>query len=85
MLLPDLASQKIGFLRLGVGSEFAQVDDAVESAKGRRRYGTLISLVALLTAFSVARANVFPTVDNLLNVLNQISILGTMALGRERG
>ena len=41
--------------------------------------------VALLTAFSVARANVFPTVDNLLNILNQISILGTMAFGLERG
>ena len=40
--------------------------------------------VALLTAFSVA-PNVFPTVDNLLNILNQISVLGTMAFGLERG
>ena len=45
------------------------------------RYGTLVSLVALLIVFSLARADVFPTVDNLLNIMNQISILGTMAFG----
>jgi ribose transport system permease protein len=45
------------------------------------RYGTLISLVALLIMFSIARADVFPTVNNLLNIMNQISILGTMAFG----
>ncbi|RBP17619.1 monosaccharide ABC transporter membrane protein (CUT2 family) [Roseiarcus fermentans] len=45
------------------------------------RYGTLLSLVALLIVFSIARPDVFPTVDNLLNIMNQISILGTMAFG----
>ncbi len=45
------------------------------------RYGTIVSLLALLVVFSVARPDVFPTVDNLLNIMNQISILGTMAFG----
>jgi ribose transport system permease protein len=45
------------------------------------QYGTLISLAALLAFFSVSRTDVFPTVDNLLNIMNQISILGTMAFG----
>ncbi|HYA72309.1 MAG TPA: ABC transporter permease [Roseiarcus sp.] len=44
-------------------------------------YGTLVSLAALLAIFSLARSDVFPTVDNLLNIMNQISILGTMAFG----
>ncbi len=45
------------------------------------RYGTLVSLIALLVVFSIARPDVFPTVNNLLNIMNQISILGTMAFG----
>ena len=45
------------------------------------RYGTLASLAALLIVFSLARSDVFPTVDNLLNIMNQVSILGTMAFG----
>jgi ribose transport system permease protein len=45
------------------------------------RYGTLVSLVALLIFFSLARSDVFPTIDNALNIMNQISILGTMAFG----
>jgi ribose transport system permease protein len=45
------------------------------------RYGTLASLAALMIVFSLARSDVFPTVDNLLNIMNQISILGTMAFG----
>jgi ribose transport system permease protein len=45
------------------------------------RYGTILSLVVLLAAFSLARPEVFPTVGNFLNILNQISILGTIALG----
>lgn len=45
------------------------------------RFGTILSLGILLIAFSAARADVFPTVDNLLNIMNQISILGTMAFG----
>ena len=43
--------------------------------------GTFASLVALLVVFSLARSDVFPTVDNLLNIMNQVSILGTMAFG----
>lgn len=45
------------------------------------RYGTLVSLLALAIIFSIARSDVFPTVNNLLNIMNQISILGTMAFG----
>jgi ribose transport system permease protein len=45
------------------------------------RFGTIFSLVVLLVIFSIARADVFPTVDNLLNIMNQVSILGTMAFG----
>ena len=45
------------------------------------RYGTIMSLAILLIAFSIARADVFPTIDNLLNIMNQIAILGTLAFG----
>jgi ribose transport system permease protein len=45
------------------------------------RFGTLASLIALLIVFSLARSDVFPTVNNLLNIMSQISILGTMAFG----
>ncbi len=45
------------------------------------RFGTLASLAVLLIVFSLARSDVFPTVDNLLNIMNQVSILGTMAFG----
>lgn len=45
------------------------------------RFGTIFSLVVLLVLFSIGRSDVFPTVDNLLNIMNQVSILGTMAFG----
>jgi len=45
------------------------------------RYGTLASLLALIVVFSFARSDVFPTVNNVLNIMNQISILGVMAFG----
>jgi ribose transport system permease protein len=45
------------------------------------RWGTLISLVLLIAFFSVARPEVFPTLRNTLNILNQVSILGIIALG----
>ena len=45
------------------------------------RFGTLVSLALLLIVFSLARPDVFPTIDNLLNIMNQVSILGTMAFG----
>lgn len=45
------------------------------------RYGTILSLVALIIVFSLARPEVFPSVRNLLNILNQVSILGIIAIG----
>ena len=45
------------------------------------RYGTVASLIALIVVFSFARADVFPTINNVLNIMNQISILGVMAFG----
>lgn len=45
------------------------------------RYGTLISLVLLVVVFSLGRPEVFPTTRNMLNILNQVSILGIIALG----
>ncbi len=62
-------------------AERAAMRPRVDFAVLFARYGTLVSLVALLIAFSLARSDVFPTVDNLLNIMNQISILGTMAFG----
>ena len=45
------------------------------------RYGTILSLVILIVIFSLGRPEVFPTVRNMFNVLNQVSILGIIALG----
>lgn len=45
------------------------------------RYGTILSLIVLLVAFSLARPEVFPTIGNLLNIMNQISILGIISFG----
>src|SRR5690606_5271128 len=45
------------------------------------RYGTIISLVVLIVIFSLGRPEVFPSVRNMFNILNQISILGIIALG----
>lgn len=45
------------------------------------RYGTIISLVILIVLFSLLRPTVFPSVRNLLNILNQVSILGIIAIG----
>lgn len=45
------------------------------------RYGTVVSLVVLILAFSIARPHVFPTALNFLNVLNQSAILGMISLG----
>lgn len=59
----------------------APVATGFDAAAWFARYGTLVSLAALLVAFSLARPEVFPTVDNVLNIMNQISILGTIALG----
>ncbi|MFM2280584.1 MAG: hypothetical protein RLZZ444_2815 [Pseudomonadota bacterium] len=45
------------------------------------RYGTILSLVLLIIIFSVGRPEVFPSVRNMLNILNQVSILGIIAIG----
>lgn len=45
------------------------------------RWGTLLSLVLLIVLFSVGRPEVFMTLRNTLNILNQVSILGMIAFG----
>ncbi len=45
------------------------------------RYGTILSLVLLIAIFSYGRPEVFPTIRNMFNILNQVSILGIIALG----
>ncbi len=45
------------------------------------RYGTILSLVLLIVIFSFGRPEVFPSVRNMLNILNQVSILGIIAIG----
>lgn len=45
------------------------------------RYGTIGSLLACVIIFSALRPDVFPTSQNFFNVLNQVSILGIIALG----
>lgn len=45
------------------------------------RNGTIVSLIVLIVLFSAARPDVFPTLGNALNIMNQISILGVMSLG----
>ncbi len=43
------------------------------------RFGTVIGLLLLVTVFAILKPNVFPTARNLLNILNQISLLGICA------
>jgi ribose transport system permease protein len=45
------------------------------------RWGTIASLVVFVLVFSALRPEVFPTSTNFLNILNQVSILGMIALG----
>ncbi len=45
------------------------------------RYGTIGSLVVLVVVFTILRPNTFPTSVNFFNLLNQVSILGLLALG----
>lgn len=45
------------------------------------RYGTILSLIILIAIFSAGRPEVFPTVRNMFNILNQVAILGIIALG----
>jgi ribose transport system permease protein len=45
------------------------------------RYGTVLGLLTLVAVFALLKPNVFPTARNLLNILNQISLLGICAAG----
>lgn len=45
------------------------------------RFGTIASLVACVLIFSALRPDVFATSQNFFNILNQVSILGIIALG----
>lgn len=45
------------------------------------RYGTIASLVACVVIFGLLRPSVFATSQNFFNILNQVSILGIIALG----
>lgn len=45
------------------------------------KYGTLIALAGLLIVFSAAKPNEFATVNNLVNVLNQVSLTAIIACG----
>ena len=45
------------------------------------RYGTVLGLLVLVAVFTTLKPNVFPTARNLLNILNQISLLGICASG----
>jgi ribose transport system permease protein len=45
------------------------------------KYGTIASLIVFIVFFSVLRPEVFPTTLNVFNILNQVSILGIIALG----
>ena len=45
------------------------------------RYGTIASLVTCIAVFSLLGPEVFATSQNFFNVLNQVAILGIIALG----
>lgn len=45
------------------------------------RYGTIASLIVCVLIFSALRPDIFATSQNFLNILNQVSILGIIALG----
>jgi ribose transport system permease protein len=45
------------------------------------RFGTVIGLLLLVAVFAGLKPTVFPTMRNLLNILNQISLLGICAAG----
>jgi ribose transport system permease protein len=49
-------------------------------AHGLRRYGTLIAFAVLVAAFSIAAPQAFPTGANLLNLVQQMTTLGVVAV-----
>ena len=46
-----------------------------------RRYGTLLALAILVVAFSLASPGAFGTVANLVNITQQMALLGIVAIG----
>lgn len=63
---------------VGKSARLSTTDRLVDLAS---RYGTLASLVACVVIFSALKPNIFATSQNFFNVLNQVSILGIIALG----
>lgn len=45
------------------------------------KYGTIVSLAVCVIVFSALRPDIFATSQNFLNVINQVAILGMIALG----
>jgi len=46
-----------------------------------RKYGTLIGLIFICAAFSIVKPDVFPTPRNLINIIQQISLLAIIGTG----
>lgn len=46
-----------------------------------KRYGTLIGLILIFIVFTILRPSVFPTLRNLVNILEQISLLSIIPMG----
>ncbi|SEK22782.1 ABC transporter permease [Pacificibacter marinus] len=46
-----------------------------------RRYGTLVALVAIIAAFSIASPQAFGTASNLINITQQMTLLAIVAIG----
>ncbi|MDO6724924.1 ABC transporter permease [Celeribacter halophilus] len=46
-----------------------------------RRYGTLMALVAIIAAFSIASPQAFGTASNLINITQQMTLLAIVAIG----
>jgi ribose transport system permease protein len=45
------------------------------------QYGTIVGLVLMVVFFSLARPAIFPTWNNLINVVNQVSLTAIIAVG----
>lgn len=46
-----------------------------------RKYGAVVALILLIIGFTIARPNQFLSYDNVIAILQQVSVLGIMALG----
>ncbi len=65
----------------GGSTEIAQARKRIDIVSFLAKYGVVLSLAILIIVFSAARPDVFPTIGNFLSIMNQISILGMIALG----